>query len=270
MKTKKNPLVTIIITNYNKSKYLVKALKSCINQKYRKLEIIFFDDKSTDNSLDKLYNFKYKNKIKLKIITNKKKIIKTAPVNQMIGIKSGLNKSKGKYVFFLDSDDFFHKNKIYEIMNIYFKNDKKKLIFDQPIYKYQNKEIKKKYYFQKVKNKWPKFPPTSCMSFEAKTLKKVINKINFEKYPNLAIDFYLAVYYSIILKNFHVHSSHLTYYRQLSNGTDSKYLKYKSKFWWIRRREAFEFLNNLLIKNKLPKNRGVDYLLTKILNKFIK
>ena len=75
MKTK-NPLVTIIITNFNKSKYLVKALKSCINQKYRKLEIIFFDDKSTDNSLDKLYNFKYKNKIKLKIITNKKKIIK--------------------------------------------------------------------------------------------------------------------------------------------------------------------------------------------------
>ena len=100
MKTKKNPLVTIIITNYNKSKYLVKALKSCANQKYRKLEIIFFDDKSTDNSLDKLYNFKYKNKIKLKIITNKKKIIKTAPVNQMIGIKSGLNKSKGKYIFF--------------------------------------------------------------------------------------------------------------------------------------------------------------------------
>ena len=100
MKTKKNPLVTIIITNYNKSKYLVKALKSCINQKYRKLEIIFFDDKSTDNSLDKLYNFKYKNKIKLKIITNKKKIIKNAPVNQMIGIKIGLNKSKGKYIFF--------------------------------------------------------------------------------------------------------------------------------------------------------------------------
>ena len=108
------------------------------------------------------------------------------------------------------------------------------------------------------------------MSFETKTLKKVINKINFEKYPNLAIDFYLAVYYSIILKNFYVHSSHLTYYRQLSNGTDSKYLKYKSKYWWIRREEAFKFLNNLLIRNKLPKNQGIDYFLTKILNKFIK
>ena len=56
--------------------------------KISKIRNNFFDDKSTDNSLDKLYNFKYKNKIKLKIITNKK-IIKTAPVNQMIGIKSG-------------------------------------------------------------------------------------------------------------------------------------------------------------------------------------
>ena len=100
METKKSPLVTIIITNFNKSKYLVKALKSCANQKYQEIEIIFFDDKSTDNSLKKLYNFKKKNKINLKIITNKKKIQKTAPVNQIIGIKNSLKKSKGKFIFF--------------------------------------------------------------------------------------------------------------------------------------------------------------------------
>ena len=270
MKTKKNLLVTIIITNFNKSKYLVKAIKSCVNQKYQKIEIIFFDDKSTDDSLKRLKDFKIKNKVNLKIITNNKKIQKTAPINQMIGIKKGLSKAKGKFIFFLDSDDFFHKNKIYEIMNIFFRNKKIKLIFDQPIYKYKSKEIKKNYYVKKVKNIWPKFPPTSCMSFETKTLKKVINKINFERYPNLAIDFYLAVYYSIILNNFYIHNSHLTYYRQLSDGTDSRYIKYKSKFWWIRRGEAFEFLNKLLIKNKLPKNQGVDYYLTMVLNKFLK
>ena len=72
MKTKKNPLVTIIITNFNKSKYLVKAIKSCVNQKYQKIEIIFFDDKSTDNSLKRLKDFKFKNKVNLKIITNNK------------------------------------------------------------------------------------------------------------------------------------------------------------------------------------------------------
>ena len=96
-----------------------------------------------------------------------------------------------------------------------------------------------------------------------------MSKIKFKKYPNLAIDFYLAVYYSIILKNFYIHRSHLTYYRQVGDGTDSNYLKFKSKKWWIRRNEAFDFLNNLLIKNKLPSNRSLDYFVTKFLNKFL-
>ena len=267
MKKKNNPLVTIIITNFNKSKYLLQSVNSCLNQKYKKIEIIFFDDKSTDDSLKKLKFLRIKNKVNMKVLTNPKKIQKTAPINQIMAIKKSLKKSKGKFTFFLDSDDFFHKNKIYEIMDFFQKNKKNKLILDQPIYKYDNKEIKKSYKLKQFKNKWPKFPPTSCMSFETKTLKKVINKINFQKYPNLAIDFYLAAYYSIILNNFYIHKSHLTYYRQITNSTDSKYLKFRTKHWWIRRQEAFEFLNDLLKKNKLPKNRSFDYLLTNILNR---
>ena len=270
MEIKKNPLVTIIITNFNKSKYLTKAIKSCLNQKYQNIEIIFFDDKSTDNSLKKVKDFKIKNKINLKLITNTNKKKKTAPINQIVGIRRSLSATKGKFIFFLDSDDFFHKNKIYEIISIFLENKNNKLIFDQPIYKYKNKEIKKNYSNKKVKNKWPKFPPTSCMSFETQTLKKVINKLNFKKYPNLAIDFYLAVYYSIILNKFYIHKSHLTYYRQLSDGTDSKYLKYRSKYWWIRRGEAFEFLNDLLLNNKKSKNQSLDYFTTKVINKLLK
>ena len=267
MKKINKPLVTVIITNFNKSRYLSKAIYSCYSQKYQKIEIVFFDDKSTDNSLLRLRSLKKDSKIKLKVLTNKKKILKTAPVNQMVAIKKSLSKSKGKFIFFLDSDDFFHKNKIEEVMSLFLKNKKSRLIFDQPIYKYKYKEIKKKYEVKQLKNKWPKFPPTSCMSFETKTLKKIINKINFQKYPNLAIDFYLAVYYSIVLNNFYIHNSHLTYYRQLPDSTDSKYLKFRSKDWWIRRQEAFDFLNDLLKKNKLPKNRGFDYYFTIILNR---
>ena len=267
MKKKNNPLVTVIITNFNKSRYLSKAIYSCYNQKYQKIEIVFFDDKSTDDSLLKLKSLKKDKRIKIKVLTNNKKIHKTAPVNQMMAIKKSLSKSKGKFIFFLDADDFFHKNKIYEIVDFFKQNKKNKLIFDQPIYKYKNKEIKKNYKLERIKNKWPKFPPTSCMSFETKTLKKIVNKINFRKYPNLAIDFYLAVYYSIILNNFYIHNSHLTYYRQLHNSTDSKYLKFRSKYWWIRRQEAFNFLNDLLEKNKLPKNRSFDYFFTNILNR---
>ena len=169
----------------------------------------------------------------------------------------------------LDADDFFHKKKIYEIIKIFKKKDTK-IVIDQPIYFYNKKKIIKKKYSNLIfKNKWPKFPPTSCMSFEKKTLDKVIGEINYKKFPNLAIDFYLAVYYSIILKNFYIHKSHLTYYRQVVNGTDSNYVKYRNKKWWIRRNEAFNFLNSLLTKNKMPNNRGFDYTLTKIISFFL-
>jgi len=265
----KDPLVSVIITNFNKSKYMLESVKSCLRQSYKKKEIIFFDDKSTDNSLKKIKDFKNKNKLKFKIISNLTKKENTAPINQMIAVKKSLNFTKGNYVFLLDSDDFFHKNKIFEIINIFKKDNRKKMILDLPIHKYKNKEVKKNFLNRNLKNKWPKFPATSCMCFEKKSLKNIMSKIQFKKYPNLAIDFYLAVYYSLILKNFYIHKSHLTYYRQVTDGTESSYLKFKSKKWWIRRNEAFDFLNNLLVKNKLPSNRSLDYFVTKFLNQFL-
>ncbi len=266
---KNNPLISIIITNYNKSKFIIKAVKSCLNQKYKEIEIIFFDDNSSDDSLKKIKDFKEKNEINLKIISNKKKKNNTSPINQMIAVNKSLEYVKGKFIFLLDSDDFFHKKKVFDIVRIFKKDVKKKLIIDLPIYKYKKREIKKNYKNISYKNKWPKFPPTSCMSFETKTLKKVIKKISFRKYPNLAIDFFLAVYYYVILKNFYIHKSHLTYYRQLTNGTDSIYLKYRTKKWWIRRKEAFGFLNDLLVKNRLPANKGLDFVITNFFNKIL-
>lgn len=266
---KSNPLVSIIITNYNKSNFVINAINSCLKQKYQNVEIILFDDNSSDNSIKKIRDFKKKHSLDFKIITNSKKIIFSAPINQLLAIKKSLNYANGKFVSLLDADDFFHKNKIFEIVKILKKN-KTKIVLDQPIYKFRKKQIKKKFSNTMLKNKWPKFPPTSCMSFEIKSLKKVLTKINFKKFPNLAIDFYLAVYYSIVLKNFYVHNSYLTYYRQVKDGTDSHYLKFRSKKWWIRRKEAFDYLNSLLSKNKLTTNKSLDFILTNILNKLLK
>ena len=39
---------------------------------------------------------------------------------------------------------------------------------------------------------------------------------------------------------------------------------------WLSGEEAFEFLNHILIKNKLPRNRSLDYFITNLFNKFIK
>ena len=107
------------------------------------------------------------------------------------------------------------------------------------------------------------------MCFERKTFQKALKKICFKRYPNLAIDFRLALYCSLILEKFYILKSHLTFYRQVEESMDSKYLKYRSKAWWKRRDEAFNFLNYILKKNKLSSNKSLDFFLTKILNKIL-
>ena len=65
-------MISVLITNYNKSKFIKRSLKSVISNRYKNYEIILFDDASTDNSLKILKQFK-----NIKLITNKKKINKS-------------------------------------------------------------------------------------------------------------------------------------------------------------------------------------------------
>ena len=67
---KKNEFISVIITNFNKEKYIINSLKSIINQDYNNFEIIVFDDCSTDNSINSIKKFK-----NVKLIENKKKKI---------------------------------------------------------------------------------------------------------------------------------------------------------------------------------------------------
>ena len=74
----KNPLVSILITSFNKGKYLDQCIKSCVSQTYKNYEIIVLDNYSTDNTKHILKKFSKK----IKIL--KKKRISTYPqVNQI-------------------------------------------------------------------------------------------------------------------------------------------------------------------------------------------
>ncbi len=70
----KKSLVSILIINYNNEKYLDRAIKSCINQTYKNLEILIYDDKSTDGSKFLLNKYSKHKKIKYFINKSKKKI----------------------------------------------------------------------------------------------------------------------------------------------------------------------------------------------------
>ena len=62
-------MISILITNYNKSQFLDKTIKSLKLNNFKNYEIILFDDASTDNSLNILKKFN-----NVKLIKKKKKI----------------------------------------------------------------------------------------------------------------------------------------------------------------------------------------------------
>lgn len=257
---KKN-LVSILITNYNKSRYLKKTISSCISQNFDNKEILVFDDCSTDNSLKILNKFK-----KIKVIRNKKKKFKSGPLNQIYGLNELFKISKGNIIFLLDSDDMFRKNKLFEISKIFKKNKKINFIQDTPLISLFNKRmlLKKKKYFFSI---WPSFFPTSCITFERSFFQNFLKVLRKNEFPNLEIDARLSIY-AHIRKQFFLTKKSLTIYNYDENGISSKYKKF-SKNWWKKRDEAFSYMIFLMKKFNTKLFLGPDFYLTKIINFFI-
>ena len=115
--TKNNILVSVLIINYNNASLIKRAIRSCLMQTYKNIEILVYDDKSTDNSKN---NIPKNNKIRF--FQNKKIKLKVAAFDAFNGYKFLIKKSNGKILCLLDSDDYFHKSKIKKIVNFFKKN----------------------------------------------------------------------------------------------------------------------------------------------------
>jgi|TARA_R100001594_G_scaffold133592_2_gene174366 glycosyltransferase involved in cell wall biosynthesis len=98
-----SPEVSIIITNYNYSKYLARCIRSCLSQQNVNCEVIVVDDCSTDNSLEVLEPFMEE----IKVIRNKKNMGVAASSN------AGIKKSRSQYVIRVDADDFINSETCY-------------------------------------------------------------------------------------------------------------------------------------------------------------
>ncbi len=94
---KANPLVTIVVPCYNVSKYLPEAVKSLRNQTYRNLEVLLINDGSSDDTLA-VARAHTKKDPRFKVLTQKNQGL-SATRNR------GISLAKGKYIWFIDSDD---------------------------------------------------------------------------------------------------------------------------------------------------------------------
>ena len=100
--SQQQPKVSVIIPVYNTEPYLRECLESVINQTLLDIEIICVDDGSTDGSLAILREYQEK---------DSRVSVYTQPnLNAGAARNHGLRYAKGKYLSFLDSDDFFERN----------------------------------------------------------------------------------------------------------------------------------------------------------------
>ncbi len=103
-------LVSVIITNYNYSKYLRFCIDSVINQTYKKIELIIIDDCSSDDSIDIISSYANKyNNISFRFNSQNKGVIYSRNL--------GIDIANGYYICFLDADDFWGLTKIEKQVN---------------------------------------------------------------------------------------------------------------------------------------------------------
>jgi len=259
----KKKFISILISNFNKEKYLYKCLMSCKDQKYNNFEIIIFDDNSTDKSM--MIIKKFKNFKNLKIIQNKKRKKISGPLSQINSLKNAFNKSKGKIICLLDSDDYFEKDKI-SIVNKIFKNKETKFLLNYVTINNKNFKIKEKNHTFSI---WPTIFPTSCISLDRKTFVNFLDYLYPNKFPLLEIDARLVIFAKHVLNNINYEKKKLTNYIVDPNGISSKSKKFSIN-WWLKRFQAFEYLKLLLYRKKIFFRPSIDYYITKVIYKIIK
>jgi len=134
-----NPLVSIIVNCFNGEKYLKEALQSIINQTYENWEVIFWDNKSQDDSKKIFLNFKEN---RFRYFFSERHVPLYKARNQAI------KKSKGELIAFLDTDDWWERDKLEKQIS-FFKDEKVGLVYSNCYLFYEangkRKLFKKKY-----------------------------------------------------------------------------------------------------------------------------
>lgn len=154
--------ISVIVPVYNVEKYLSKCIDSLINQTFKSLQIILVDDGSTDSSGAICDEYASKNRC-IEVIHKKNGGLSSAR-------NAGLEKAVGRYIAFVDSDDWIHSKmyeKLYSLAEKYNSDivqcrykrvekdeDKEEKLYESSIEIYKNIEVLNNYYDDKCTEKY--------------------------------------------------------------------------------------------------------------------
>jgi len=99
------PLVSIIIPAHNRELYLEKAVRSVLEQTLADLEVIIVNDASTDNT-GPIAEQLAQEDTRVRVIHHQENKLRSGAIN------TGLDTAQGRYICFLDSDDYYLNNKL--------------------------------------------------------------------------------------------------------------------------------------------------------------
>ena len=230
-----NQLVSVIMNCYNGKTYLKESIESLINQTYKNWELIFWDNQSIDSS--KEIFFKFKN-LKFKYFY--------APKHEILykARNAALEKAKGDYIAFLDTDDLWEPRKIETQLKL-FDNEEVALVYGKYWINYQNllipkrlnsyKDLPKGFIFEDLVSNYVVGLPTIML--RRKYLENFPNIFNFEY--NMLSDYDFVLRFSKRYKfdcvqkpvgTYRIHRGNLSN-KYLEQHIDQfkKWLKYNSK-----------------------------------------
>ena len=102
--------VSVVMPIYNASDYLRPAIETVLSQSLSEIELICVDDGSTDNSLEIVKEYQT-NDERIRIVTENN-------AGPSVARNKGLTRARGKYVMFLDADDFYDLAMIEKLYNV--------------------------------------------------------------------------------------------------------------------------------------------------------
>ena len=97
------PKISIILSSYNHEKFIAQAIESVLSQSFADFELLIIDDNSTDNTAGIIKNFKDP---RIKFFQNSQNFGMVINTNNLI------KKARGEYIAFINSDDFWEKDKL--------------------------------------------------------------------------------------------------------------------------------------------------------------
>ena len=232
-------LVSIIIPYYRKKLFFEKTIDSINSQTYKNFEIILIYDDNNRSDLLFVKKVLKKNKNK-KIIVNKK--------NLGVGISRnrGINKSKGKFLSFIDADDVWSRNKLKKQIKFMEKNSLDFSYSDYSIINEKGILIKKIKSPKTIKFKNLLF---SCdIALSSVTIRS--NLLKSEKFPNIKTKEDYLLWLKLSQKNIKMMGirENLISWRKTNNSLSSSIVqKFKDAFLVYNKYLKLNFLVSIVL-----------------------